>query len=191
MHSRSNSVRSKVRSRSTGTRRPRSTRSSAARGRARDPRSRGSVWRREACPTYCAPWAFAALALARTDWTYPDTAGGGRALWHAIASATDYFEFYNLRVSEVALRTGDLERVERTRPRSKPTQRTNPCRGPIARRPGAADVVPLRASSLVQVPRCSRPRRCPGRAMDEPEEPALLTAIEAPVVPGRSYMSSP
>ena len=66
---------------------------------------------REACPTYCAPWALAALALASADAGQPQALlQEGEDLLARDCVSHNYLEFYNLGI-EVALRTNDPERA--------------------------------------------------------------------------------
>ena len=70
---------------------------------------------REACPTYCAPWALAALALAlaSADAMQPQALlQEGEDLLARDCVSHNYLEFYNLGI-EVALRTNDPERAMR------------------------------------------------------------------------------
>jgi tetratricopeptide (TPR) repeat protein len=68
---------------------------------------------REACPTYCAPWAFAALALASTDRSQIDALlAEGEQLLSRDCVSHNYLEFYHLGI-EVGLRAGDLQRTQK------------------------------------------------------------------------------
>ena len=79
---------------------------------ARETLEQGASLALEACPTYCAPWALAALAHASTDGVrIRKLLEEGERMLARDCVSHNYLEFYKLGI-DVALRIGDLVRAE-------------------------------------------------------------------------------
>ena len=79
---------------------------------ARETLEQGASLALEACPTYCAPWALAALAHASTDAVrIRKLLEEGERMLARDCVSHNYLEFYKLGI-DVALRIGDLVRAE-------------------------------------------------------------------------------